>query len=156
MKILDFNQSIFLTQDRSGKWHFIYVISGLSLVKFYLLDPSTMDFFIDFHWDMSENLINIYNLRYNTVVLKKVAKTFTNCSFRTLFGQKTRPAEAMPKIKFNFFLEITKGDYKLSRTFYFIKNHNFWLSYEWFYVLYDILLPKPVISPAEIDVVYHY
>ena len=34
---------------------------------------------------------------------------------------KTRSKEAMTKIKFNFFLEITKGDHKLSITFYFIK-----------------------------------
>ena len=34
-------------------------------------------FFADFHWDMSGNWINIYNLCYHTVVLKKITETFT-------------------------------------------------------------------------------
>ena len=45
-------------------------------------------FFADFHWDISGNWVNIYILSYNTVVLKKIAKTFTTYSFRTPFAQK--------------------------------------------------------------------
>ena len=69
-------------------------------------------FFADFHWDMSGNLINIYNLHYNTVYSsekKKITKTFTNCSFRTIFGQKLRQLRPCPKSSSNFFfLEITR------------------------------------------------
>ena len=46
-------------------------LQWLSLVKFYPLDPPTLNFLADIHWDMSGNWINIYNLCYNTVVLKK-------------------------------------------------------------------------------------
>ena len=102
-KILDFHHLIFLRQDRSGKW--LSLLS--SVVKFGKILPirsTHFGFFVDFHWDMSGNWINIYNLHYNTVVLKKkkkIAKTFKNCSFS---WAKTRPVEeAMPKIKFNFF-----------------------------------------------------
>ena len=60
-----------------------------NLVKLYPLDPPTLDFFVDFHWDMSGNGIYIYKLCYHTVVLKKIAKTFTSFSFRTLkLGQQ--------------------------------------------------------------------
>ena len=87
-----------------------------SVVKLGQILP--LGFFVDFHWDMSGNWVSIYNLCYNTVVLKKNSKTFKNHSFRTL---KTGPAWAMPKIKYIFFLEVTKRDYLLSRTFYLIK-----------------------------------
>ena len=50
------------------------------------------------------------------VVLTKNYSTFENCSFRALFGQNG-PSRATVKIKFNFFLEITKEDQKLSNTF---------------------------------------
>ena len=50
------------------------------------------------------------------VVLTKNYSTFENCSFRALFGQNG-PSRVTVKIKFNFFLEITKEDQKLSDTF---------------------------------------
>ena len=60
-------------------------------------------------------------MHYNTVVLKENAKTFKNCSFRTLFGQKLGQQRQCPESSSICFLGITKGDYKLSGTFYFIK-----------------------------------
>ena len=50
--------------------------------------------------------------------MKKTGKTLENCSFTSLYRQK----QDHPKIKFTFFLKITDGDDKLSRTFYFIKT----------------------------------
>ena len=47
------------------------------------------------------------------------------------------------KKKTNFFEEITKVD-KLSKTFYFIKYHTFWLGYE--SVMGDVFLLQRVIS----------
>ena len=52
---------------------------------------------------------------------KKNAKTFTNCLFRTLLGQKLGQQRPCPKSSSIFVLEITKGDHKLSVTLYFIK-----------------------------------
>ena len=128
----------------------LYYLQWLILVKFYPLDPLNLDFFADFHWDMSGNLINIYNLCYNTVVLKKIAKTFTDCSFRTLFGQKLSQQRPCPKSSSIFFFWRY---HKLFRTFYLSKYHKFWLSYEWFYALYDILLLKPAIFGWNVGVV---
>ena len=34
----------------------------------------TLDFFADFHWDMSRKCIDICNLCYNAAVLKKIVK----------------------------------------------------------------------------------
>ena len=70
---------------------------------------------------MSENLINIYNLCYNIEVLKKNGKTVKNCSLGSYLG-KTLASVGHTQNQAQFFLkEITKGDHKLSRTFYFIK-----------------------------------
>ena len=74
---------------------------------------------------MSENLINIYNLRYHTVVLKKMLKLLQIALLGPYLGKKLGQQRPCPKSSSIFFLEITKGDHKLSRTFYFIKNHNF-------------------------------
>ena len=52
---------------------------------------------------MSGNLINIYNLRYNTVVLKKKSLKLLQIALLGPYLGKNRSAEAMPKIKFNFF-----------------------------------------------------
>ena len=120
--------------------HLCY-LQWLSLAKFYPLDPPTLDFFADFHWDMSGNLINIYNLCYNTVVLKLL-----NCSFRTLFGQKLGQQRPCPKSSSIFFSGDNKRIISFQELFISSKYHKFWLSYEWFSVLYDILLPKQAIS----------
>ena len=52
---------------------------------------------------------------------------------------------ATPKTKNNFFVEITKPDHKLSKTFCFLKYYMFWLSSECFSILHDAFLPKSVI-----------
>ena len=69
-------------------------------------------------WDI-ELIFNIYNLCYHIVVLKKTLVLKKNSS-RTLFGQKLGQHGPHPNWSSIVFLEITKGDYKLSRTFYFI------------------------------------
>ena len=59
---------------------------------------------------------------YNAAVLKKkIGKTFKNRSFTTIFKQKQDQHGPHPKSSSIFFLKMTKGDHKLSRTFYFIK-----------------------------------
>ena len=65
---------------------------------------------------------------------------------------KTGPVWATPKIKLNFFVEITKEIMNFQELFILSKYHKFWLSYEWFSVLCDILLPFPF--PTETDVSY--
>ena len=100
-------------------------------------------FLTDFQWDMSAKVINIYNLCYNALVLKKICKTFQKCSFRTLFRQKHGPGQ---KSSSNFFLEITKEIISLQEPFILSKCLKFWLSHGWFFVLWDILLPKRAIS----------
>ena len=67
---------------------------------------------------MSAKGINIYNLCYNALVLKKIGKTFQKCSFRTLYRQKHGPGQKSSSI---FFSENRKEDRKHSRTFHFIK-----------------------------------
>ena len=91
-------------------------------------------------------LINIYNLCYNTAVLKKITKTFTNCSFRTVFGQKLGQQRPCPKSSSIFFWRWQKVIISFQELFILSEYHKFWLSYEWFSVLYDVLLPKLAIS----------
>ena len=69
---------------------------------------------------MSGNQFNVYNLYYNTVVLKKIWYV-KNCSFKILLGQKLGCHGPHPKSISIFCVEMTKGDHKLSRTVYFIK-----------------------------------
>ena len=112
--------------------HLCY-LQWLSLVKFYPLDPPTLDFFADFHWDMSGNLINIYNLRYNTVVLKKKSLKLLQIALLGPYLGKNSASRGHAQNQVQFFLEITKGDHKLSRTFFILSKYcKFWLSYEWF------------------------
>ena len=118
MKFLDIHDSIFLWQCRSGKWCFVY---GWIWSIFTLYFHTPWIFFADFYWDMLGNWTNIYNLCYHIVVLKKkIRKTVKNCSSGTLFGQKLGKHGPLPKWGLIFFLKITKGDHKLSRTLYFI------------------------------------
>ena len=85
---------------------------------------------------------------------EKNSSFFENCSFRALFRQNGQ-SRAPVKIKFNFFLEITKEDQKLSDTFQNI------LSFEWvmkdFSVLFDISLPSEMyhLKQAEISQKWH-
>ena len=85
MRILDFYHK-FSRGKTSDKWHFIYVIfSGQIWSNFTLKIHPIWICFADCYWGMSVNWINIYNLCYHTVVLEKIAETFKNCSFGTLF-----------------------------------------------------------------------
>ena len=126
VKIFGFHHSIFPRRGRLGKRRFSVsvVFSYLQwshFVKCYPLISPKLGFFADFYSDISENLTNVYNFYYNTVVLRKeIVKTFKNCSFRTIFGQKLDQQGPCPKSS-SFFLHITKGDHKLLRTFYFFK-----------------------------------
>ena len=52
---------------------------------------------------------------------KKIGKTVKNWSFGIILGQKLGQHGLHPKSSSNVFVEIAKGDHKLSRTFYFIK-----------------------------------
>ena len=129
--------------------HLWCCLQWLSFAKFYPLDPPTLDFFADSHWDMSGNLINIYNLRYKIVVLKKNHQSFHKLLFQDPIWAKTKGQQRpCPKSSSVFFVEITRGDHKLSnqKLFISLKYHKFWLSYGWYSVLYDILLPKLAIS----------
>ena len=77
---------------------------------------------------------------------KKITKAFTNCSFRTLFGQKLGQQRPCPKSSSIFFSGDNKRIISFQELFISSKYHKFWLSYGWFSVLYEILLPKPAIS----------
>ena len=74
---------------------------------------------------MSGNGINIYNLCYNTVVLKKkLLKLLQIALLGPYLGKNSASrgdAQNQAQFFFFFFLEITKGAHKLLRTFYFIK-----------------------------------
>ena len=94
-------------------------------------------FLTDFLWYMSAKGINIYNLCYNALVLKKSGRTFQNGSFRTLFRQKYGPSQKSSSI---FFLKIGKKIVSLQEPFILSKCLKFWLSHGWFFVLWDILL----------------
>ena len=69
---------------------------------------------------MSENrIINIYNLCYNTVVLKKIGDAFLKIALlQPYFRQKQGHHEPHPKTS-SIFLKLTRGDHRLSyeRTF---------------------------------------
>ena len=72
------------------------------------------------------------NMSYTTyaAVMKKIDKTFENCYlytfiirtliFTALCKNRASMGHTQNQVTF-FFLEITKGDHKLSRTFYLIK-----------------------------------
>ena len=137
----DFHHSIFLRWDRSGMWLFVYVIfSGWMWSNFTLQFHLLQKFFANFQWDISGNWISIYNLCCNTVTLKKNCKTFL---VPNLVKNWASMGHAQDQVHICL-LEITKGDHKLSKTFYFIKSFN---RFEWlFFLLGYILLPKLAIS----------
>ena len=56
---------------------------------------------------------------------KKMGKTVKKCSFGIILGQKLGQHELHPKSSSNVFVEIAKGDHKLSRTFILSKYHKF-------------------------------
>ena len=88
-------------------------------------------YFTDFHWDVSGNWININNI-YNTVVLKKMVKLLQIALLEPYLG-KNSASRGHAQNQVQFFLEIMKGDHKLSRTFFILSKYcKFWLSYEWF------------------------
>ena len=71
--------------------------------------------------NMLGNSSNMNNLNWNPVVLKK--KKLVKPLEIAILGaslQKKEPIWARPKTNI-FFSEITKADYKLSKTFHFIK-----------------------------------
>ena len=103
--------------------------------------------------DMSGNWFNIYNLCYNNVVLKKIARTFKHCPFRIIFGQKLGQRRPWLKSSSIFFSRWQKEIIGFQELFILSKYHTFWLGYEWISLLYDILLPKPWLFLAE-TVVY--
>ena len=69
---------------------------------------------------MLGNSINIKNFNWNTVVLKKFAKTSKNYYLLAQLVQKWGPHGPRPK-QITIFLEITKPDPKLSKPFCFNK-----------------------------------
>ena len=71
----------------------------------------------------------LISITYITILQfwKKNCQNFYKLLFQDHIWVKTRPAETMPKIKFNFFLEITRGDHKLLRDFLFHQN----ISFDW-------------------------
>ena len=91
-----------------------------NLVKFNPLDSTHFGIFCWFPLGFVRKLISI---TYVIMMLfwKKISKTLKNYSFRTLFGQKLGQHGPHPKSNLILFLELTKGDHKLPRTFYFIK-----------------------------------
>ena len=143
-----FHHSIFPRRDRSSKYRFVYVIFSAKIwPTFTLYIPPTLEFFADFHWDLSRNWINIYDLYYNVAVVKKESvKLLLITILGPYLGKNWESIDhAQCQVQY-FFLELTQGDHKLWRTFYFIKISQFWLSYEWFFVLCDVLLSERAIS----------
>ena len=80
-------------------------------------------FFADFHSDVPGNWINIYKWFCNAVLLKKKLVRPLKLA---LLGPYLGKSRTTSKFRFNFFLELTKKDHKLSRTFYFIKISKYW------------------------------
>ena len=80
------------------------------------------------HW------INIYNLGYHIVVLKKNSVTLLKIALLGPYLGKNWASMSHAQNEAQFLLEITKGDHKLSRTFCF-KNI---ISFDW--VMNDFLI----------------
>ena len=115
-----------------------------NLVKFYPLVPPTLDFFSDFYWDMLGHWINIYNLFYHIVVLKK--KLLKIVLLGHYLGKNwASMSHTQNEAKF-FFWKQQKKIISFQELFALSKYHTFWLRYEWFSDLCDILLPKPASS----------
>ena len=96
---------------------------------------------------MLRDSIIINNFNWNPVVLKKkLLKPLKINILLVQLVQKWYLHGPRPEQKTIFLAEITKPDHKLSKTFYFIKYHMFWLSYECFSILCDAFLVKSVIS----------
>ena len=105
---------------------------------------------------MSGNLINIYNLHYKIVVLKKNRQSFHKLLFQDPIWAKTKGQQRpCPKSSSVFFVEITRGDHKLSnqKLFISLKYHKFWLSYGWFMSCMTFCFQNQPF-PAETDVVW--
>ena len=115
--------------------------------KFYPLHLPTLDFLLIDICQENELISKTY-----VIMLwfrEKFGKTLKHYSFRTLFRQKQgKHARVMPRIKFNFFPGNYKRRSRFHELFILAKYHKFWLSYEWFSVLGDILLPKRSISSS--------
>ena len=102
--------------------------------KIYFLDSIHFGFFFFFFLllifiEICQELINIYNLCYNA------AKNCENLKI-TLLGHYLDKNRASISYSINqvqfIFLEITKGDHKLPRTFYFI-NISYILTKSWMF-----------------------
>ena len=62
---------------------FLKPIDNATLIwpKFFSQNHTQCSFFSDFQWNMLGDSVNITNLSYNPVILKKNGKTSTNCYF---------------------------------------------------------------------------
>ena len=73
---------------------------------------------------MSGDSINKNNFNCNSVVSKKYLVYKTSKTFFGTTCTKKGLVWVRPRTKNNFFKDVTKADFKLSKTFYFIKISN--------------------------------
>ena len=100
----------------------VQVSSAFFMVEFSQILPFSsthLGFFSDFYWDMLGHLVNIYNLFYHIVVLKK--KLLKTVLLGHYLGKNWASMSHTQNEAQFVFLETTKEDHELSRTFLFIK-----------------------------------
>ena len=107
-------------------WNTSFFVFSQHLTKFGPnLAPKTTHtllFLTDFQWHMLRDSININNLCWNPVVLKKKwVKPLKNCFIGPNLHKKGVIMGHAQRGKQFYWAEITKADYQLSETFYFIK-----------------------------------
>ena len=107
--------------------------------KFYPLDFIQFEIFIDFPWIMSDDSINMNYLRCSSG--EKKLKNFWKLTFWNTTWAKTGSAWAN-QIHNTSMRKYQKEIICFQDRFIPLKYHKFWMSYEWFSSLCDILLPK--------------
>ena len=103
-------------------------------------------FFADFWWDMLGHWINIDNLCYHIVVLKKknLAKLLKIALLGPYLGKNWASMGHTQNEAIYIYWKWQKEIISFQELF-ISSRYKFWLSYEWFSDLYNILLPKSAI-----------
>ena len=113
-------------------WSNLYTLDSTS----FLLICINVVFFSDFHWDMSQNWINMYKYYINYPwILIDIGKTFKNRPFRNLFRQKQLQYGSCTKSSSIYFSGNKKRRSLSFQGLFILSTYQFWLSCELFFVL---------------------
>ena len=113
-----------------------------NLIKFYALVPPTLDFFADFYWDILGNWHDMLSYCSSEEKGRKIA--LLGC----YLGKNWASMGHAQNETLIFFRKWQKEIISFQELF-ILSEYKFWLSYEWFSDLCDILLLKLATSGLE-------